>query len=116
MHQDLTPPPAPPAPPIAAPQYLKVICKDAVWALSIISLLNAKFGYGQIIQHYDAYMEHAEGGFVAFYLNRVTIPMDKIAAMVGSTEEELAKMRSITLNTLPFDPSMPQPTSVWGVA
>jgi hypothetical protein len=55
-------------------------------------------------------------GDPVFFLNRETIPMDKVAALVGTTPEALAGMGELNLKALPFDPSLPKPTDVWGEA
>jgi hypothetical protein len=101
---------------IPAPNYLKIICKDTVWMKAIFALLQRKFGYGQSIQQYDAYMIFSNQGDPVFFLNRETIPMDKIAALVGVAPDALAGIGELTLKALPFDKDLPTPTNYWGEA
>lgn len=101
---------------IAAPNYLKIICHDTVWMKAIFAILQRKFGYGQMVQQYDAYMIFSNKGDPIFFLNRETIPMDQVARLVGTTVETLAGSAELTLKALPFAEGMPKPTGYWGEA
>jgi hypothetical protein len=109
-------PAAPEAKKIPAPNYLKIVCHDTVWMKAIFAILQRKFGYGQSVQQYDAYMLCSPKGDPIFFLNRETIPMDQVARLVGTTPDALAGMAELTLKALPFDKALPEPNGWWGEA
>jgi hypothetical protein len=112
----LKPPRGPIMTKVSPPKYIRIVCKDTVWVIALLTMLSRKFGYGQAVQRYDAFLDYLPNGDVQFHLNRETIPMDKVARLIGTTEEALAGMGDVTLKEVPFDPALPKPNSVWGAA